>query len=347
MLEVKFNGNKYVYTAIEDYLSHNKNRARIFFYDKKLGIKYYMIINCLVVGTFGQQLMPIENNACGNIIFKESFTYDHDENVRKALLYNIFCEENISDFIFIDEAVPLYHVWSSNFWHWTFECLLKVLALEERGYTGHYIVFDCKFINEYLELFNISKERICYTDKRYIVKNLIVPSTFTGHDLSQYSVDYLRSKILDATGILSGNNRIYVKRTKNRIVTNEDEVIDILKKYDFNILIPEEYSVKDQFLLMTNVDFSIMAHGANCTLTLAQKINSIFMEFFSNVYIEYHMIPTIKTLNLQYIPLVDNRNYQVVIDNNQNKQSSNITVPIKIFETIIENILKKHNTILC
>jgi hypothetical protein len=313
------------------------------FTDKKLGLKYHMIKNCLAFGIFGQQFIPIENNKNYITVFEESFAYDHDEHGRWSLLYNNFNEEQSLDFINLDEAVPLYHVWSRNFYHWTLECLPKVLALEDRGYTGKYIVFDAKFIVESLRLFNISDDRICYSDKGYFVKNLIIPPMYSGYDLSKKTVlvEYLRNKLLDSVGVLSGSNRVYIKRTKDRIILNEDKVVTILNKYDFDVIIPEEHSVEDQFRLMTNVDFSVMPHGANCTLVLTQKQNSVFMELFSSAYIPYHTIGIIKTCNLDYIPIVETRMSPIVLDKNEGAQYCNITVPITLFETLIENTIRR------
>jgi hypothetical protein len=338
--QIEFFGKKYFFTSIENYLSSNKNRG-ISFTDRRLGLKYHMIKNCIVFGLHGQQILPIEKN--NTVIFEESFAYDHDEHGRWSLLYHNFQEEKSFDFINIDEAVPLYHVWSRNFWHWTLECLPKVLALEDRGYSGKYIVFDSKFIIESLKLFNISEDRILYSDNGYIVKNLIVPPMYSGYDLSHkiVLVEYIRNKLLDAVGILSGNNRLYIKRTKDRIVLNEDKIIDILNKYDFDVIVPENYSVKEQFRIMTNVDFSVMAHGANCTLVFTQKMNSVFMELFSSAYIAYHSVSIIKTLNLDYIPLVEGRNEPIVLDNDKKPQYCDITVSIPIFETLISNTIKR------
>jgi hypothetical protein len=339
--EIEFFGKKYRYTSIQDYLSFHKERG-ISFIHKKLNLKFHMVKNCFSIGKYGQLLLPIENNESCQIIFEESFAYNHDDNERLSQLYQNFKEEQ-NGFIEIEEAVPLYHLWSNNFYHWTLECLPKAIALEEQGYSGKYIVFDSKFIVESLRLFGIAEERICYNDKNYIVKNLIIPQMYSGYDLVKNTalVEYLRGRLLDAVGILSDNNKVYIKRTTGRMVLNEDNVIETLNKYDFDIIIPENYSVRDQFRLMTNVNFSITAHGANATLILTQKKNSIFMEFFSSAYIMYHCSGIIKALNLDYVPIVENGNKPIVLDKDKTGQYCNITVPITIFEVLISNAMRR------
>jgi hypothetical protein len=339
--EIEFFGKKYCYISIQNYLSFNKKRG-ILFTNKRLNLKFHMVKNCLSLGKYGQLILPIENNENRQIVFEESFAYNHDNNGRWSQLYHNFKEEP-NGFIEIEEAVPLYHVWSNNFYHWILECLPKVLALEEQGYTGKYIVFDAKFIVESLKLFGIDENRICYSDKNYIVKNLIVPQMYSGYDLVKNTVlvEYLRNKLLDVVGISQENNRVYIKRVTGRIVLNEDNVVDILKKYDFNVIIPEHYSIRDQFRMMTNVDFSVTAHGANSTLILTQKAKSFFMEFFSSAYVMYHCAGIIKTLNIDYIPLVESRDRPIILNKNETGQYCNITVPISIFETLISNTIKR------
>jgi hypothetical protein len=340
--EIEFLGTKYWFVPIQNWLSNNKNRGRSFT-NQRFCLKYYMIRNCAAIGKYGQLLLPIENNIDHKLIFEESFVYDHDDHGRWSLLHNNFSVN--SDFIEIEEAVPIYHVWSNNFYHWTLECLPKILILEDQGYTGKYIVFNSAFIIESLKLFNISENRICYSDKNYIVKNMIVPPIYSGYDLAKdkYTLilGYLRSKILDAVDVLQGNNRIYIKRTTGRVVLNEDKVLDILAKYYFDVIVPEDYSFKDQFRMMTNVDFSITAHGANSTLILAQKTHSVFIEFFSSAYTAYHTAGITKILSLDYIPLVESRDRPIILDKNETGQYCNITVPITLFEILISNIMKR------
>ena len=102
---------------------------------------------------------------------------------------------------------------------------------------------------------------------------------------------------------------------------------------------------KEQFQKMTNVNYSVMAHGANALLTLFQREYSNFMEFFSSAYVVYHTTGIIKLLGLNYIPLVEFRDKPVLIKNHHNGQFCNIEVPIKQFEILLENSLCRKNKI--
>ena len=190
-------------------------------------------------------------------------------------------------------------------------------------------------------MFGISKDRILFPDKNYTITHAIITPNynyFTTHNNIKI-LEVLRNSLLERIDILSGSSRKYIKRVHSRVVTNSEEVESLLKKFEFETIIPEDHSVKEQFSLMTNVDFSVMPHGANAALILTQKKRSNFMEFFSSAYIVYHTIGIQQLLNLKYLPLVEARTIPPIIKNHHNGQFCNIEVPIKQLEVFLSNAL--------
>ena len=55
-------------------------------------------------------------------------------------------------------------IWSSNYWHFTFESLDQVWLLEKSGYAGRYILLKCKFAAELTALLGIDQERISWRE---------------------------------------------------------------------------------------------------------------------------------------------------------------------------------------
>jgi hypothetical protein len=110
--EIEFLGKKIIYIPIKNYLSLNKKRG-MSFTNKRLNLKFHMIKNCLSFGKYGQLLLPVENNGNIQTVFEESFAHNHDDNTRMSLLCKNFNMEQ-RDSIEIDEAVPLYHLWSNG-----------------------------------------------------------------------------------------------------------------------------------------------------------------------------------------------------------------------------------------
>ena len=338
---IKIGNFVYEFILVKDYVDKYVNK-NISFVDKIFGFNFNVISNCFSIGNDAQLLIPILKRGNSIKIFLESFTFNHSKVELANILINNFLDQEC---IQVDEAAPLYHLYSNNFWHWTIECIPKIIALENIGFQGKYIVFNSKFILEILDLFGIAKERILFAGKNYIVKQLIVSPNYNYfHTFTNVNIlKILRSCILERIPLLSGSKNIYVKRISGRIVNNDEEIQSILKKYDFEILIPEEHSVLEQFSTMTNVDFSVMAHGANGALILTQKPMSCFMEFFSSAYVVYHTTGIIDLLKLEYIPLVEFRDKPPIVTNHHNGQFCNIDVPAKQFEVILSNCLYRRN----
>ena len=330
----------YVFESVGEYVRANRGTGKLFLH-RDFGLEFHIVKNCLVIGNDAQLLIPVcrDNEV---LILEESFAFDHSDDEMRFILMNNFEDRKI---VTLAEAVPLFHLYSNNIWHWILECLPKLLVLEKNGYTGPYIVFNSKFICEILALFEIPKERILFNDVNYFVKNLVVPQKYTYFWLVDHLdiVNFVRTNILERTGTLPGHKRIYIQRTSGRRITNEEAVLDVLRNYDFELVVPQEHSVCDQFRLMTNVDFSVMAHGANVILTLTQKHFSNLIEFFSSAYVVYHATPIVELLELDYTPLTEFRSTPVVLQHQHNAQFCNITVPIKQLEVFLKNAIHRNN----
>jgi capsular polysaccharide biosynthesis protein len=90
------------------------------------------------------------------------------------------------------------------------------------------------------------------------------------NDLNNIYIDYVNSvkKITCNLG-----ERIYVSRKKSRRrkIENENEVIEILNKYNFTVIYNEDYSFFEQVAIYSQVKYLISIHGAGLT-------NMLFMQ---------------------------------------------------------------------
>ncbi|MBQ9536321.1 MAG: glycosyltransferase family 61 protein [Desulfovibrionaceae bacterium] len=333
--EIGLAGKKYIILPVAEYAKIYPFKSEKII-DPYFHLDFYKIKNCFSMGNKAQLLIPIFKKTEIIKVFAESFTFPPSLKDLKIILANNFIDQET---VTLDEAVSLYHVYSNNFWHWIIECLPKVIVLERLGYQGPYITHNSQFINEIFQLFSIKEDRIFYTDKNYIIQNAIISPNYNYFYTFKHTeiLKLLRHCILERIKHLPGSSRKYIKRIKSRLIVNSEEVEAILKNYDFEIIVPEEYSVAKQLSLMTNVDYSVMAHGANAALTLTQKKCSDFMEFFSSAYVVYHTTGIQDMLHLKYHPLVEFRNKPVVLDSYHNAQFCNITVPIDQFEVLLKN----------
>jgi capsular polysaccharide biosynthesis protein len=249
-------------------------------------------------------VLPVHKDGQLPVIFKESCQYLSTEfalpGVAASCLHGPVVE--------VDEAAPIFQPGADNFWHWTMENLPKLLALEDMGYDGKYILpYNAPVIARSLEMFGIPPERLLPAGVSYRVERLILPPRISGFTLVDNGplVAFLRQSILDVTGTEQGNRRVYIRRIGQRKLANEPAILPVLRDFGFETVTPEELDHKEQFRIMTAVDCSVMVHGANSTLALFQKPRSIWVEMFNNRYVTYSNLHTVRAMKLRYHALVE------------------------------------------
>ena len=292
-----------------EYLRHFPGRGRTI-HLPHLNYAFYGISDCLCLGEEKQAVAPLHNGALP-LVFSDAVPFLANEALLPGIVTSALAAMRTSQPL--EEAVPLYPPGMGNFWHFTTESLPKVLALESAGYTGPYIVpkdvlaRPDGFAAQSLALFNIGPERLLPAGPVYRIKRLMLPERLNGFDLSENMAlaGLLRDRLLEAVGTEPGTRRVYIRRVGRRKIANEEALLALLHEFDFTTLTPEDLTVREQWRFMTNVECSIMAHGANTTLTLLQRPRSGFVELFSNNYISYTNMHAVRLLRLRYIPLVE------------------------------------------
>jgi len=158
------------------------------------------------------------------------------------------------------------------------------------------------WLEETLELLEIPDEKIEWaSDSVYHANNLILPSfpLQTRQDyewIVETTLKNINHKSLEVT---PGNN-IYISRSKaiERQVVNEDEVMSVLSKYEFERYYLEDMSVAENISLFHEADFVVGAHGAGLT-DLIYSTNTTVIELFgSKVKVPYKELA--RTMDVNY-----------------------------------------------
>ena len=291
-----------------EYLDLDRGRGRVLPL-KHLGLEIYVLRDCLCFGQQFQAVAPLSSSGSIPCLFRESCPYPANE-LRLAGIVAEHLDAPVAD---IDTAVPLFPNGAANLWHWTLESLPKLLALESTGFTGAYIVpareleREDSVIMHSLRMFAVEPARILPSGPTYRIRLLFLPQRLSGFSLSDNMPlsDFLRQRLLEAVGALDGSKRLYVRRIGRRRVLNEDDMLPVLKDFGFETMVPEDLSLAEQWRRMTNVDCSVMVHGANSALTLLQKPGSVAVELFGNRYVSYNNLHAARLLKLRYYPLIE------------------------------------------
>jgi hypothetical protein len=190
-----------------------------------------------------------------------------------------------SSAIEISCAISLLKDHSHNYYHWLLECLPRaIIALNQKDLDSHPFLID-----EGLPPQSVESLKLLAPTRKYIeiplgvrvyVKELIFPSIFSPtHDyygktaraedflIAPEAVKLLREAFLPFA--LQDNMElnqpyIYISRSggSHRLITNEAEVIDVVKKLGFTIVYPGKLSFTEQITLFSNAKVIIGPTGA-------------------------------------------------------------------------------------
>ncbi|NCO76305.1 MAG: DUF563 domain-containing protein [Cyanobacteria bacterium] len=199
------------------------------------------------------------------------------------------------------------------YFHWLFDILprIKLLELANINYREiDYFLVDnsTNFQQETLKIFGIPSEKILPLSFPLHIQanNLIIPSFPSSIAwMPSWSCDYLRDKILDAKSINNQRKRLYISRNKsnNRHLINEEEVINLLLNYNFEVINLELLSVKQQGELLSQAEMVISPHGSGLSnLVFCQPKTKVIEIFAPNyVYPCYWLVSNLVNLNYHYL----------------------------------------------
>lgn len=209
-------------------------------------------------------------DAAGRLIEEASHKY------RERFYWGLMCRDD-SQFSHIENFQGQIAVLTASnqqiYWHWIFEVIPRLAMLWETGKKpeGIYIQNSHRFQRETLELLGaFSSETMIDCDQIPIVSasNLLIPcqQIMEGREYPKWLCQFLREKFLPHAEKVrtAANERIYISRgnASHRRVTNESEIIDLLKNYGFTIVKLEELSFIEQVSLFRNADVVVGPHGS-------------------------------------------------------------------------------------
>ena len=201
---------------------------------------------------------------------------------------------------------------SNNYYHWLSDVLPRIKLYEPViDQVDHFCVASNvpdKFL-AVLKSQGIPKKKILLVkEKEKLHFDHLYVSSLPGSEgrSPQWAVDHIRKTFINPNRQIKSSKYIYFKRGEQveRKILNENSIIALLKKNDFEIIEPGELSVTDQADLMQDADIIISAHGAALSNLLFSRDNITVIEFFSPDYFRtdcYYSLSSIKNMNYWYI----------------------------------------------
>lgn len=187
----------------------------------------------------------------------------------------------------------IHNHWCPGYYHWITEALPRLIRsldfIKERN-----LILPESFSGypfESLSPFTLGIEWIKQREN-IRVENLLIPEN------THFTARYDKESILKIRSIyqsylvrnkldkLNLGERIYISRksANQRIITNEKELVDVLKLDGFTIVEFEEFSFWEQVSIMCNAKYLVSIHGAGLTNQVFMKPGGYIFELQKEVY---------------------------------------------------------------
>lgn len=243
----------------------------------------------------------------GKLLFKDGITaiLDNNLNVAKNLsphYYQLLIEDDLKITPFIVEGeVFIIHdrFFGPNYCHWLLDYIPRLISLHKYKSKKITIAIPnmrASFQKQTIDLLEDYIEKIIVLEDHPLIKferlYFLSSSWFNHYHPAQGCNSILlheTSKILSKNISLKdnkSNKNIYISRNKSsgRRITNENELLLLLEKYDFKTFYLEDLSLKEQISLFKNAERVISPHGAGLTNLLFCKPNTKVLEIFNENY---------------------------------------------------------------
>ena len=176
----------------------------------------------------------------------------------------------------ISKAIWITDELSINYFHWFTDALPKLVA-SENFLKDHLVLLPKKYqvktyVIQSLKILNISP--LFFDSAKLLrVRQLLLPGyTAPTGNYNKEIINKLRKKFFNPAQNKTGK-KLYISRKKalRRKITNEEDVVNLLRQYDFEIHFFEDYDFYKQIELAQQAMHLISLHGAGLT-------NMVFMQ---------------------------------------------------------------------
>jgi len=206
---------------------------------------------------------------------------------------------------------------SQNYYHFLIDSCLRFidLAQEKLIHSETKVLFDkppTQWQMKYLNLLNIREQRIVVRgEKMTKIRNLIIASSRRQRfAISRNAIDSLNALVHEGfdIGTASTPERFLISRslTNSRKIENEEELVEALTPYGFEIVHLEHMSAEEQIRLFSNAECIIGSHGAALTNLIYSKNPKVIELIPADSWGLGYFIPLTHTMNGQHRAIVGN-----------------------------------------
>lgn len=278
-------------------------------------------------------------------------------------IYNPEIDREIEKGIFVDGDG------SFNWFHFVLECLPKAYASEmlPDEFSDYPLIVppNCKGSNTFREALDLfkGKRQIVFLEKgqRTRVRSLVYIDDVSSspfnmfrrqwpmlEDYSQHDVflrDFINKFRIRTAGFEDGTGqntrRVFLARSGPRRQYNQDDLVEISRKYGFTVASPENMTLKQQAEFFSKVEFVIGASGAAWTNLLFMNPSVKGLTWLPPEYAEFCSYATLANLLGQELLFVSAQP-ETPLDSTGAAYAAEYTVDPKLFEAALGHMLGHH-----
>ncbi|MEP6911399.1 MAG: glycosyltransferase family 61 protein [bacterium] len=244
----------------------------------------------------------------------ESFAFPANlENWKRRSVLKFFLSNHIlrKRRRFERESVWVIDDWSLGYFHWLADVLPRLMTIRER--LPDLVLLlphkykELEFVQASLKSFAIGEVK--YLDENEVLScaKLIVPTQTapSGH-YNEKLIQEVRDLLVGfyASEPRETVERVYISRAlaPKRRIKNEDEVIEVLREFNFRIIRPEDHSFAEQVRVASGARYLVSNHGAGLANMLfmtpeasvlelrysGDRINNCYFTLASALDLKYH-----------------------------------------------------------
>lgn len=209
------------------------------------------------------------------------------------------------------------HWADNNISHWFFDCLPRLYILTQLVHEPITLLmwsgahsYQKQTIDFLLKSYPNIKIKYISKYRKIKISNFYLPSfiqnSYSGYIPPEVCL-WLRENLWESFKVIPTNSksRLYISRSKakSRRVTNENELMPLLKAFNFEIVKPEDLEYHEQAQLFFNAETVVAPHGAGLTNVLFSKECDV-LELHPAKIMKAHYFLLCKSLNFAYTPII-------------------------------------------
>ena len=282
-------------------------------------------------------------SVCNNLVFQHNSPhFELSQHKRPALidLLKAAIKLQISRRENLQIGILGLQDWANNYFHWMTEMLPRIVAMKHQHPSIPVVIpsnyLNYPFIVESLDILKIDVKIVDVRQSLKIDLLYAMPIPHVGR-FNEGLMRFFRDKMLCVTDSRVHPFRcIYITRGKarRRMISNEEEVLELLKKKGFEKVVLEDLQLKNQVKLFQEARVVVASHGAGLANTMFMQKGQTVIELKSDNNRYWCYFSLARVFGLKYY-------YSLNKGSSANHRDADITVDVARMQKLVTQAMEK------